>query len=568
MATSMDAPRLGDRGWDWRPWAVVLVVFGVHFVRLGALPLRGEETRWATVAIEMLRSGDWVVPTQQGQPFLSRPPLGSWLIAASGLVWGDFSTVAVRLPTALSTLMTCLGLYHYTVGVSGRRRAGLAAGIGYATMGHVLQLGQLAESDAVFTLFLAGSLLTWHLAYTKGRTWQAWSGGYALAALAALTKGPQGPTYFVLPVVVFLVSRRDWRRLFSWAHAAGVVLFLTILLAWEVPFVSRLGFAGLREIWSGDTLLRFQGVTPLSWLASIVGFPFVLLACTAPWSLVLGTYARRDLREALGPARPAALFLATCIALTLPSCWFIPNTRGRYFLPMYPLMAVLAGLAIDRLLASDLHSTLRTRWSRFATTCAAASLLGMTIVALSGFLPFQVFRQLVQPIGPLLVYALMTTLLAVVVLASTGSRPRVSGSVALLAIAGLVGLTFTGVGTNVNASASEDTRAAVAALKERLPGDVRLIGFGEVHHVFAYHYGTPIESRSLQQFSRNDDVDYFCLYVTETFDPRPKVPFAWEQVARISCERYRRDPSRFDMVIGRKVPVDQAVQREGVSQRR
>jgi 4-amino-4-deoxy-L-arabinose transferase-like glycosyltransferase len=561
--TSGDAGTTSVLG--WQPFAVIVIVLGVHFLRLGTLPLRGEETRWATVAIEMLRSGDWVVPTQQGLPFLSRPPLGSWLIAASGSALGDFSTVAVRLPTACATLLTCLGAYFYTVGVSGWRRAGLAAGIGYATMGHVLQLGQLAESDAVFTLFLAGSLLTWHLAYTKGNLWAAWGLGYALAALATLTKGPQGPTYFLGSVCLYLLVRRDWWALLSWAHALGLLAFAAILLSWEVPFVTRLGWPALREIWSGDTLLRFQGVTPLSWAASLLGFPIVLLACAAPWSLFLGTYLRRDVREALRPVWPSVLFLLTCIALTLPSCWMIPNTRGRYFLPMYPVMAVLAGLAIDRVLAAELGSAVHRRWTRFASTCAGSALIGALIVALAGVLPVLPLRQLQQSGDFLAWYLLAVVVLAGVALASASRRPRVTGSVGMLAIAGLVGVSFTGVGLNVNLMASEDTASAVADLKGRLPDDVRLIGFGEVHHVFAYHYKTPIEARPLDELDRNEDVDYFCIYVTETFDPRPKLPFAWEQVARVSCERYRRDRSRFDMIIGRRLDVGRTADRASAS---
>src|SRR5947209_8070852 len=59
---------------------LILVVAGTYLVRLTDMSIRGEESRWATVAGEMLRTGDWVVPRQQGAPFLSRPPLVSWLI--------------------------------------------------------------------------------------------------------------------------------------------------------------------------------------------------------------------------------------------------------------------------------------------------------------------------------------------------------------------------------------------------------------------------------------------------------------------------------------------------------
>src|SRR5205823_14011172 len=95
------APPSSDGRW-WREWEVLVLaalVFGAYFLRAADLTIRGEESRWATVALEMIRTGDWVVPRQQGQPFYSRPPLGNWLIAASTLLCGRCDALAIRLPS-------------------------------------------------------------------------------------------------------------------------------------------------------------------------------------------------------------------------------------------------------------------------------------------------------------------------------------------------------------------------------------------------------------------------------------------------------------------------------------
>ena len=54
-------------------------------------------------------SGDWVVPTLQGQPYLDKPPLLYWLIAASYALFGVSDSVARLAPTVaihLSILAT------------------------------------------------------------------------------------------------------------------------------------------------------------------------------------------------------------------------------------------------------------------------------------------------------------------------------------------------------------------------------------------------------------------------------------------------------------------------------
>ena len=137
----------------------------IYRARLTTLPIRGEETRRAEVATEMLQTGDWIVPRQQGQPFLSRPPLGSYPIAVLEMVLGTGSLLAVRLPSVIATWLTTLLIYGYSRRFLSRLGS-LAAGFAFATMGMVLQLGRLAETDAIFTFFVSGSLLLWHWGYT------------------------------------------------------------------------------------------------------------------------------------------------------------------------------------------------------------------------------------------------------------------------------------------------------------------------------------------------------------------------------------------------------------------
>ena len=51
---------------------LVLLVLAVYFTRIGQPPLRGEESRWSLCAREMLLTGDWIVPHQQGAPHNDR----------------------------------------------------------------------------------------------------------------------------------------------------------------------------------------------------------------------------------------------------------------------------------------------------------------------------------------------------------------------------------------------------------------------------------------------------------------------------------------------------------------
>ena len=310
---------------EWQTLLLTGIVAAIYFVRLGDMSIRGEESRWATVATEMLRTGDWVVPRQQGVPFLSRPPLGSWFIAVATLVRGQCDVWAVRLPAILATLLTSLLVYGYSRAFLSRFGAFTGA-LAYATMGQVLQLGRVGETEAVFTFFVSASLLVWHWGYVKqwSDIW-IWIAGYGLAAFGALAKGPQAPIYFVAVTGLFLILQRLWGwhvfaamqaqrtssdllvgresmsppanppRLFSWSHLAGVGVFAGIIACWQIPFLMKLGWPAVRAIWTSDTAMRFSGIRFQAVFEHLVTYPVEILVCTLPWSLFLLGYLSRKL---------------------------------------------------------------------------------------------------------------------------------------------------------------------------------------------------------------------------------------------------------------------------------
>ena len=60
-----------------------------------ALP---DEGRYVGVAWEMLRSGNWLIPTENGLPFFHKPPLFYWLTAASMQLFGTGAAAARLAP--------------------------------------------------------------------------------------------------------------------------------------------------------------------------------------------------------------------------------------------------------------------------------------------------------------------------------------------------------------------------------------------------------------------------------------------------------------------------------------
>lgn len=96
-------------------------MLGFHLGRGDIIEAR--EAQRAAPALEMLRNGDYVVPTINGVPYLNKPPLIYWLIAASLAATGQVSSLAARLPTVCFAVVALLGVYG-----AARRRVGEMAG--------------------------------------------------------------------------------------------------------------------------------------------------------------------------------------------------------------------------------------------------------------------------------------------------------------------------------------------------------------------------------------------------------------------------------------------------------
>ncbi len=547
-------PRDAWREIEWL--LLVLLVLGIYFSRLGALTVRGEESRWARVAQEMIDTGDWIVPRQQGEPFPDRPPLNSWAMIAASQFTGGLDSLAIRLPSAIATLLTTLLIYFYSRNFLSRVGA-FAAAAAYPTMGQVLQLGRMGESDVLLTLCLSGALFAWHFGYAcrSSPRW-AWIAGYALAALAGLAKGPQGPVYFVAITTVFLLFRRDWKCLLSPWHLTGVGVFALILGAWQLPFTLALDSTSTQAVWSegGQLGARFHYASVGQALRHWGSYPFEVFGCLLPWSFLLPVLCTRWFRQNIGSARPMVVFLLTACAVTFPTCWLPAESRPRYFMSLYPCLALLVGLVIQRSWESRQLGWWQRSWDQFLVAAAATIGIAGLFVAAGRLWGGSVLRGFDQSVslGFALVYALAALVAATAVLWSRRGHDRAHAQVGILAVTGFLGMTYTGVVVGVLIQTSNDPSAEVAAVRELIPPGERLVSLGRVHHLFAYYYQEPIELRRISKSTGTIKFEntYFCFTEDPGF-PTPKIPFAWDRVTEISCERARSSRPLTKVVVGK-----------------
>ena len=361
-----------------RAWLACAALLGVWFAATAWLrPLAiPDEGRYAGVAWEMLRSGDWLVPTLNGQPFFHKPPLFYWLTAASMDLFG-VGVWAARVASILAATLAAAGLFGFV-----RRWSGFALArrvtVVLATMPLFYGGAQYANLDMLVAACIAAAILLGAhaaLSVESGEPHRAALGlAFAAAAIGVLAKGLIGA---VLPTLVLLGwglttgRTRQLMRLLLWAP--GGLVFVAIAAPWFIAMQQRFP----------DFDHCFFVVQHLQRFAS-VGFnnpqprwfyPVVLLATTLPWSpwlLTLGGM-RTWLRGENGDLR--ALMLVWLVVVT--AFFSLPDSKLiGYILPALPPLAFLLG---DALGAARAPQRLKL------ATCAVAATLCVTIVAVEHF---------------------------------------------------------------------------------------------------------------------------------------------------------------------------------------
>jgi 4-amino-4-deoxy-L-arabinose transferase-like glycosyltransferase len=533
-------------------YLILLLGAAIYGSRISTLSIRGEEPRRARVAAEMMESGSWFVPTQQGLLFADRPPLGAWLMSASTqLCGGELTPLAVRLPTIAATMLAAVGIWLYARRFLSRGGAVAAACI-FLTFGQVLQLCRFAECEGMFIFLMAATLLGWHALYIDGRApWIVWTWGYSWAALAGLSKGPQGPVYFAAAIGAYLLVRRDWRMLVARGHLAGMLAFAAIFGGWLVPFWLATDLASVRRMLFGLVTQRLGDDGSLT--RHLLTYPWHILGCLLPWSPLLARYAFRSFRAELGGARDATIFCATAIAATFPSVWFAFGATSRHYMSLYPCAAVLTAVVVDRSWEAAHASSLGRGWRLYLGLLGGLAIVAGAIAIVAPWVTAGWAAQLRQPPLFITVFALSALATAAAIVMSLRVQTGVRRCAGMIALSGFLGLAYTGGVVNSLSTMAEDTAGAVTDLKEVLPPGVKMVSLGEMDPLFCFHYGERIEvvgwPRSTDELG--PEVDYFS-YVEPASGP-PKLPFAWETVAVVSCERNRLPVPRRVVRIGRRI---------------
>lgn len=314
---------------------LLLITWGLYLWRLGAVPLRDwDEGTIASVARGMVTSGDWIYPTIYGGPYLNKPPLMEWLMAAGYGVAGVSEWTSRLLPAMVSGLAVPL-LYGVGREVFGQRRPALLAAGVFLTLLPVVRHSRLAMRDGVaVTLFL---LLL--LCGLRARKQPIYALGIGVSlGLIALTKGILVLLLGLIAAVFLGVSQGRYllRNRYVWL---GLVLGSLPVVLWYGAQILRYG----EVYWQGHFVSQsFERVTsaiedhqqpPWYYFLELLKYSWPWLMFW-PGALVLAWRQRQ---------RSWGQLVLVGTGIYLGAISLMGTKLPWYIVPLYPLVALAIG---------------------------------------------------------------------------------------------------------------------------------------------------------------------------------------------------------------------------------
>lgn len=566
----------------WVDLLLLTLLFCVSYLpRITSLPLRGEETRRARIAWEMRETGNYTVPMLQAEPRLIKPPFHNWMIDLSARLCGGYNRFSIRLPSLIAVIGVALLLYCYANTFWGRVPA-FASSLVWLTMGQVLQLGRLAETDLLFAALFASSMIVWHWGEIRGRSLITWPLAYQLAVAAFLTKGIQVPVYLAGSIGLYLILTLRWKRLFAVSHGIAILAGAAVMAPWVMDFVNQLGWDGLHTLYLGEVGERVSDHGWGKFISHLIELPLEVFGATLfPWSLLLLAYCFASVRKQLlatSTQRDLALFSLIVCAVAWPTVWLPVNSSTRYLLPIYPFIALLMGNVLGVLWTQATEtSTLNLLWKRnvmaFGVILTTASIAGI------GFSLWAPYSPYAQPLWQLLLIGSLGGVLVcepffrnqsfLSTLFQPQSRTQTqAGLIVLLTVSVMLGPFL-----NVLIHRSPNADVQISELKQQLPAEAQLVSYGLLHHLFLYHFEdhvqqhpwpksitSPQQSTALEEDAIVQPGEYFCFHHKRMNRELPQLEFGWELVSVINCDRTIKSTPYDLIVVGKRTdtPPDKA----------
>jgi len=343
----------------WLRVDILLTVFtcAIVFCSLNRVDLaESTEPREAGVAAGMLQSGQFLVPTLNGRPFLEKPPLSYWLQAASIDTFG-YKPFAPRLPSALAGIATVLIFVFFLRKSPYQRWLVLITGTLLITMASFFGYTRTAGQDTLLCFGISLALLSFYFVRESPNRslWVLFSIGIAIATMTKGIVGLAIPGCVIFTYLLYETLSVNKRfAIADWIKPAGFALLgLLPILLWLLLLFNAQGADAVKEIVWANSVGRFSGDYSQGAHAEPFYYYLKYIPSTyQPWTLLVYLALFFSFKKPDKYFGNRSMFFAIWIIASISLLSLSAGKRPSYLLMLYPAAAALAAHFIVARIAS------------------------------------------------------------------------------------------------------------------------------------------------------------------------------------------------------------------------
>ncbi|GAP42654.1 4-amino-4-deoxy-L-arabinose transferase [Lentimicrobium saccharophilum] len=371
--------------WFFYAFAVVMLIPALLW-HLGFLAINfptDEPTR-AIVALEMIVSGNYITPTINGDFYYNKPPLYNWIIIAYYRLAGNYSEFTLRLPVVVGLLLFGLTIFWFVRRHLGNKQ-GFIVAILFITSGRILFWDSfLGLIDITFSWLVYLSFMLIYHFREKKQYLALFLVSYLLTGITFLMKGLPSLVFQGITLLAVFSYNREFRKLFSWRHFAGIGLFLMIIGAYYYayfqvhPFDLKI-FKTLFSESEKRTIINYGWVR---FTTHLFTFPLEMFYHFFPWSVLWIYFFRRDFRSTLRE-HPFLRFNFIVFIFNIIIYWTSPESYPRYIFMLFPPLFTILVFHFFRDLAKN------GKYSRVVEYF----LMGVMVLGIIAAIPMPLLKQ-------------------------------------------------------------------------------------------------------------------------------------------------------------------------------
>lgn len=401
----------GIRSNSYVHYLLILIVCGfAFFVNNDVIPADLMESRNLATTQEMVREGNYLVPTMNGELRLEKPPLPTWVAAGVEHVLPS-NLIAQRSVAGLIATMMVIFLFLLIKEITNEPILSFVSGLVLATSFNIILMGRTATWDIYCHSFMLGAIYFLSLALKHdGAQWHCFILAGLFMGFSFLSKGPVSFFTLLLPFFIGYGITYRPRLKGKIAPLAAMILLCLIISFWWTLYLL---------VTHPDMMLSVANKESSSWLNHNIRpwyYYWQFPAEAGIWALFLVSSILYFLYQKRYKVKDIYTFAFIWFTSSLVLLSVIPEKKTRYLLPILIPGAILVG-------AYFCHS-IKNVASKFVKVLFKinATVIAIVLFAIPVILYLMLYSNGKMSIAILLISVLFFTLLGIYILRSNYRR--------------------------------------------------------------------------------------------------------------------------------------------------